>query len=642
LLKQIRSVKYFQVTLLFIVMLSSLMTGGVSIALAQAGAPELFSEAVSNAPGTSVPDPAFVVRSRSVNINMAALFGPGGNSLDASANPEIIFNLFPNTRFTGLVSQVQQNSIQTIWIGTLREVPEGYFYLLVSEGIFIAHIASPQGIYEVSLEAGGVYKLIQIDQSVLGEDAPGKPFEGSAVLSKKELAANADSGSVIDILVVYTPAARAAEGSTAAMKARIALAIAESNQAYSNAGVATRLRLVHTEELAYTEIGNLQTEVNRLTGTGDGFMDGVHTLRNAYGADMVALIVENGGPDCGMPRAILASAATAFQVTRRPGCMTGAYTFTHEFAHLQGARHDTFVDPAKTPFAYGHGYVHPGATTSTRWRTVMAYNSRCVALGYNCTRLQYFSNPINLYNSVPMGVEGENEVYKVLDATRYTVANFRKTVIGANFFSNFSSNATGWMPVYGGWDLTNSNYYTTTGVAGSLGSSKHAGTYGDLTFTVRLKRTGSDVTDPTFLIIRGNPASLNIDKDWNSSYQFGYTNGGTFSVWKVNASGINTALKPWTSSTAIIQNNWNTLKVVAVGPQLKFYINGVLVYAGADSGIRTGQVGISMYRNATATDNMLYIDSASLSNTPTADITTSEALTEGVETPGNTKQGPQP
>jgi hypothetical protein len=47
----------------------------------------------------------------------------------------------------------------------------------------------------------------------------------------------ADDGSTFDVIVVYTPSARAAAGGTAAMNALINLAAAKTNTAYLRSGV---------------------------------------------------------------------------------------------------------------------------------------------------------------------------------------------------------------------------------------------------------------------------------------------------------------------------------------------------------------------------------------------------------------------
>src|SRR5438132_1367564 len=63
----------------------------------------------------------------------------------------------------------------------------------------------------------------------------------------------ADDGSIIDLFVAYTPAARAAAGSTAAVTSLIALGVSETNQAYATNGLPARLRLVGTYEWNTTE-----------------------------------------------------------------------------------------------------------------------------------------------------------------------------------------------------------------------------------------------------------------------------------------------------------------------------------------------------------------------------------------------------
>jgi hypothetical protein len=66
----------------------------------------------------------------------------------------------------------------------------------------------------------------------------------------------------------------------------------ETNQGYINSGVTQRIRLVHKEEINYSESGfDWNTALNRLQNTTDEYMDNVHTLRDTYHADVVVLIV---------------------------------------------------------------------------------------------------------------------------------------------------------------------------------------------------------------------------------------------------------------------------------------------------------------------------------------------------------------
>jgi hypothetical protein len=364
-------------------------------------------------------------------------------------------------------------------------------------------------------------------------------------------------------------------------------------------------------------------------------MDNVHSLRNTYAADMVSLVVENGGANCGIADAIMATAATAFDVVVRLNCMTGYYTFGHEYGHLQGARHDFYTDPTNTPYAYGHGYVHTGSTAGTRWRTVMAYNNKCGDLGYYCTRLQYWSNDTMTAPSPysgPLGAANSHN-YTVLNNTASTVANFRTQKIWEDFTSDFNSDHIGWNPVNGTWNLASSNWYTTVGAADEWASVAHSGIYGDVTYEAKLKRTGSSTHFANALVIRGNHGSLMTDKQWKYGYWFQYADDGQFCVYK-RINGTLTYLQTWTASAAIVTGGWNTLKVVAVGSSLKYYINGTLVWSGSDTSRQVGNVGIEMFRDSVTTGNKLYVDSASLTTTPTADINPFHDVMPGIVIPG--------
>lgn len=615
-------------------MIVALAFGSLSYAGAQGGTTSLFEDAGDVTLSAAGPLEAQIARERFVTVNVGMLFDASGNQLGKESLPEITLNLFPDASFTGLVTRAFTDRWGSYWIGRLSGVAGGYFYLTVVENVLMAHVASPLGVYEVSFAEGNIYKAIQIDQSKFKDHDDSWTYEPSGqVLPEGSLGATADSAARIDIMIAYTDDARAAAGGTPAIKATILTALNETNTSYANAGVTTRLRLVHVQEYSYVETGNMNTDLTRFRNGGDGYFDSIHTLRNKYGADMLGLIVENGGAYCGLASTIMASATTAFQVTDR-SCATGYYSFGHEFGHLQGARHDIYVDTSTTPYAYGHGYVHTGSTTANRWRTVMAYNNKCSDLGYTCTRLQWWSNPTKTYNTAAMGVTGSSENYRVLNNTDYTVANFRQQVIASDFYNSFNGSSAGWSAVTGSWSIASSAYLQSTGLANTGASAKRTGNYGDTTYTVRLKRTGTCTTCANRIIMRGNPNSLFSTNWWKPAYYFQYANDGSFSVYEATSGSTTVALKAWTATPAIVANGWNTLKVVVVGSYIRFYINSTLVWSGNDSTLQVGQVGVGFFRDANA--GTMQIDYASAYNTPTADFNVFEEAAPGVEMQGGT------
>lgn len=244
----------------------------------------------------------------------------------------------------------------------------------------------------------------------------------------------------IDVAVVYTPAARKVAGGAAAIEALIDLMIAETNDAYAASDVRHRLALVERSEVAYVETGTSAIDLGRLAHPDDGHMDGVHALRDRSGADLVHLIVQTSNV-CGQ------ADQPGFVSISLRGC--GGLVFAHELGHNQGLAHDRYQAHNNEGGVHLHpayGYVNqrafaPGATRSSRWRTIMAYNAQCSASGFNCKWVPRFSNSRQTYNGDPLGVPhgtgekgmtGPSDAAAVLNVAGRAVAAWRDRQLGAN------------------------------------------------------------------------------------------------------------------------------------------------------------------------------------------------------------------
>ena len=241
--------------------------------------------------------------------------------------------------------------------------------------------------------------------------------------------------SVVDLLVVYTPAARDAAGSDAAMVQEIQQSVLDTNQAYANSQINLTLRLVHAELINYTESGNIVTDLSRLEGTSDGFMDSVHALRDTYGADLVSLftniVIAPGNADTtGLANTLLdvnapSNDTQAFSVVGAAFAGAPDYTLAHETGHNLGAQHDREHAVGSTPvFPYSYGYRFTG-NDSVVYHDIMSY-----APG---TTIPYFSNPNVLYQGVPTGVPIgqplQADLASTFAQTAPIVANYRPTVV---------------------------------------------------------------------------------------------------------------------------------------------------------------------------------------------------------------------
>ena len=218
----------------------------------------------------------------------------------------------------------------------------------------------------------------------------------------------------IRVLVLYTPNAPSPL-SVSNIKNTILTAITYANQSFINSQINYQIELVYAGQTNYTESGDIDTDLSRFRNTGDGYMDEVHTLRNKYSADVCVLLNYINGGYCGVAADIKATENSAFCVVNTD-CDVSNYSFSHEIGHLIGCRHDPSHDSTTTPFAYGHGFVHPSNT----WRTIMAYGPK------SCSRLLYWSNPNVLYYGIPMGTADTHNNARVWNERSNTVMAFRQ------------------------------------------------------------------------------------------------------------------------------------------------------------------------------------------------------------------------
>ncbi len=229
-------------------------------------------------------------------------------------------------------------------------------------------------------------------------------------------AAGCDDGSEIDLLVVYTAAARTAAGGTPAILSRINQSVTEANAALSVSLADYQIVLVHTAEIPYTETGDSLVDGPRLLDPNDGFLDEAHVLREQYAADVVALWVENIEVGGRVFAPITPSGSSGFHIMRQDNY--GLLTLAHELGHNLGLAHDRENAFDDAYFEYAYGYRAPGAA----FRTIMAY-----APG---TPIDQFANPNLMYMGQPTGVPAGSplacDTVLAMNQTRHIVSNYRR------------------------------------------------------------------------------------------------------------------------------------------------------------------------------------------------------------------------
>ncbi|AGW13365.1 hypothetical protein DGI_1524 [Megalodesulfovibrio gigas DSM 1382 = ATCC 19364] len=385
----------------------------------------------ADANNASASQPAKVLRARVVTVNTLLLFPETKGNATPDAAAALAFNLFDNmtVQVTPTRWETSSDGNTTIFVGQNDAAVGGESRIANTGGVLYGMIRTGgKLLYELLPAGGNAYLLREIDQTTYPDEKEALPPTPLPQLDPARTSSQRDDGSAIDVMMVYTAAARNAVGGTAAMASLINLAFSETNQGYANSGMVQRYRLVHAAEVSYDESSGFDDALSRLQNTSDGYMDEVHTLRDQYGADIVTLLIDNSDY-CGLGYLMtsLSSdfAAWAFNVVSH-SCATGYYSFAHECGHNQGAHHDRASTSGQGVYSYSYGYQQLSA--SPQFRTIMAYNCS----GDGCERVNYWSNPEVSYNGYPTGVvstaadSADNRM--TLDNTRTTAANWRQAV----------------------------------------------------------------------------------------------------------------------------------------------------------------------------------------------------------------------
>ncbi|HZN03120.1 MAG TPA: FG-GAP-like repeat-containing protein [Candidatus Polarisedimenticolia bacterium] len=381
----------------------------------------------------------FVLRRRAVDLDLAAL--RAGSRRPGS---RIRFDLFQDVALRGFVDRVERRGTRGLTV-TGRIAGEGTFVLVVERAQVSGSIRLPGRQFTIGADAGGRAIVEEVDlertSECTGAVVPPAAAQAPSVQEGKSPGGEAaptpaapDAGDLIDVLVAWTGRAETAAGGPAAARALAQRAVDEANVAYGNSGIDTRLRLVWRGRTEYDESldGHL-AHLQRLVGTGDGFMDEIHALRDATGADVVSLFVDDSeaaGLSYLMQSESTTFAGLAFSVVWFFAASNNL-TLPHEIGHNQGCEHDRDHATSMPVFhdAYGMRFV---GNDGRPYRTVMGYPPG--------QRLPNFSNPAVFYQGRPTGRANKEDNAGAINATADTVANFRLARRHPGSLSDFDGN----------------------------------------------------------------------------------------------------------------------------------------------------------------------------------------------------------
>jgi hypothetical protein len=289
--------------------------------------------------------------------------GPAGISLAVPGGPDVEVERQSHQR---------RGARSLVWRGRGQLDRSAKVTLTLHEGLLFGRIERSNEVFAVRPGSSGSTIVEKLNPDSFapewGHDAATHGHDKVPALTTGDMmqegssapAAPAADGTVqIVLMSVYTPQARAAAGGTTQIQGQIQAAVDQANTAFINSNMIARFFLAHTAEVAHNDAGNIETDLNWVTSNAT-----VASLRNAHSADMVSLIVNNGGGYCGIawvqrhPGSSFAN--YAYQVTTLR-CLANS-TLAHEHGHNMGMEHARgargFLPPA-------HHIPGPSATMLT-------------------------------------------------------------------------------------------------------------------------------------------------------------------------------------------------------------------------------------------------------------------------------------
>ena len=235
--------------------------------------------------------------------------------------------------------------------GRCEEGGSNYLLLAITEGRLLGEVQKGTKTDSYRIVQRSKEKKAIVKQSPSkSEELPGapsliagqtiEPDESYLQRIKESTEKNERNQAIIDLMIVYTPAAKAwADYYEGSIYNTIAMALEKAQLALDISEVLIDLNIVNIQPIDYVESGSPETDLYNLT-VSNGIMDEVHLWRNQYGADLVTLFsFENlvggiawqldnqyGRPDYGFSLIRIQQASWT-------------YTMIHELGHCMGAGH---------------------------------------------------------------------------------------------------------------------------------------------------------------------------------------------------------------------------------------------------------------------------------------------------------------
>ncbi|MEM7393740.1 MAG: M12 family metallo-peptidase [Verrucomicrobiota bacterium] len=234
------------------------------------------------------------------------------------------------------------------WIGEVLGARDSLVMLTRHKGVVSGFVHFENQSFQIAPNPEGGSRLRQLNRDALPSGCGNHGIVCPVVKARPDIKTSTveavlapPSATVVDVMIVYTPAAKTRH-SLAGIEAMIINGVESVNQTCINSLVNIHFNLVYMGEVDYVETGDMRVTVDEMRNPGDGKMDEVHALRDEYGADIVTIASEDtnfGGWAYIMRNESVAFASNAFSAVH--SAQLTFVTLAHEWGHNMGLERGT-------------------------------------------------------------------------------------------------------------------------------------------------------------------------------------------------------------------------------------------------------------------------------------------------------------